>query len=154
MWMSPEMIEAGSYDARTDLWSLGITAIELAEMHPPMHDVSPPVRVLFLIPSQSPPQLKQPERWSRSFHEFVASCLTKDPAKRPGASQALALPFAVTAEGSGGGVLTELVRMHQQRGAQHRSTPAASSPGSTLHSTLRQAAQIHPDPCVVCVAVS
>ena len=50
MWMSPEMIEAGSYDQR-DLWSLGITAIELAEMNPPHHDVNPPVRVLFLIPT-------------------------------------------------------------------------------------------------------
>ena len=140
MWMSPEMIEAGSYDQRTDLWSLGITAIELAEMNPPHHDVNPPVRVLFLIPSHPPPTLKPPEQWSEAFHSFLAQCLTKDPAARPDSTQALAHPFATAAETSGGAVLTAMTRRHLQLQAEKRSAKQAAEPtveGSTLKSTLR-----------------
>ena len=140
MWMSPEMIEAGSYDQRTDIWSLGITAIELAEMNPPHHDVNPPVRVLFMIPSHPPPTLTQPEQWSEAFTSFLAQCLTKDPASRPDSTQALAHPFATAAETSGGAALTAMTRRHLRLQAEKRSAKRATSPaveGSTLKSTLR-----------------
>ena len=51
-----EMIDAGRYDHRTDIWSLGITAIELAQMKPPLSDVRPAARVLYLIPRERPPR--------------------------------------------------------------------------------------------------
>mmetsp|Transcript_53326 Transcript_53326/g.137917 ORF Transcript_53326/g.137917 Transcript_53326/m.137917 type:complete len:720 (-) Transcript_53326:196-2355(-) len=93
MWMSPEMIEAGSYDRRTDIWSLGITAIELAQLNPPHFDVSPPVRVLFLIPQLPPPQLERPEQWSSPFVHFVSRCVLKEPSERPDAAGLLLDPF-------------------------------------------------------------
>lgn len=89
MWMSPEMIEAGSYDCRTDVWSLGITAMELAQLNPPHFEVSPPVRVLFLIPQLPPPTLVRPELWSESFARFLGRCLTKEPTDRPDAAACL-----------------------------------------------------------------
>ena len=82
MWMSPEMIEVGQYDHRTDIWSLGITAIELAQLTPPLFDITPVVRVLFLIPSRPAPTLDEPDKWTRTFCEFLAACLSKDPSMR------------------------------------------------------------------------
>lgn len=94
MYMSPEMIEEGQYDHRTDLWSLGITAIELAQMRPPLAEVKPAVRVLFLIPSRPAPELEKPDRWSANFNSFISALLVKDPAYRPDAAAALRHPFA------------------------------------------------------------
>lgn len=77
--------EAG-YDVKVDIWSLGITAIELAETIPPYWD-DPPFRVLFQIPSNPPPTLANPELFSDLFKDFIASCLVKSPSKRPTAAQ-------------------------------------------------------------------
>jgi len=137
MWMSPEMIEAGAYDRTTDLWSMGITAIELAQRHPPLHDVNPPVRVLFLIPSLPPPTLQHPERWSAEFRDFLSRCLTKNPAERTDAVRALALPFVSNA--TDGAALLSLVRSHTEMAALQEPSVDSSSPpsGSTMESTLR-----------------
>lgn len=100
--------------------SLGITAIELAELHPPHSEVMPPVRVLFLVPSLPPPTLARPEAFSDAFNAFVAACLVKDPADRPDAAAALAEPFIVGADAGGdegASVLLSLMRDHQQRAA-------------------------------------
>jgi len=133
MWMSPEMIEAGQYDHRTDIWSLGITAIELAETQPPLHDVTPSVRVLFLIPSKPPPTLEHPEHWSSEFRDFLRACLMKDPTQRPDAPGALLLPFLKTVRI--GTALQDLVKEHIL--ADRLDRPDSYSPGSTLQSTLR-----------------
>ncbi|XP_077163461.1 nik-related protein kinase isoform X2 [Paroedura picta] len=85
-WMAPEVIACdenpeSTYDFRSDLWSLGITAIEMAEGAPPLCDMHP-MRALFLIPRNSPPKLKS-RKWSKKFHNFVDSCLVKNYTHRP-----------------------------------------------------------------------
>ena len=102
MWMSPEMIVDGSYDFKTDIWSLGITAIELAQFNPPHHNVSPPLRVLFLIPQLPPPTLEPAKLWSDAFVHFIGRCLRKDPSERPDAAECLRFVLDCT-DGSSGG---------------------------------------------------
>jgi serine/threonine protein kinase len=87
-WMAPEVILQNHYDYRADIWSLGITAIELAEMLPPLSSVHP-MRALFLIPNSPPPTLKEPQLWSQEFHDFVRQCLVKNPEERPTAKKLL-----------------------------------------------------------------
>jgi len=71
-----------------DIWSLGITSIEMAEMQPPYSELDP-MRVLFLIPSKPPPSLKEPKKWSLEFNDFIATCLIKSPEMRPSALEML-----------------------------------------------------------------
>ncbi|XP_077347117.1 myosin-IIIa isoform X2 [Lithobates pipiens] len=86
-WMAPEVIACEqqvdtTYDARCDVWSLGITAIELSDGDPPLADLHP-MRALFKIPRNPPPTLRQPELWSPDLNDFISKCLTKDFEKRP-----------------------------------------------------------------------
>ncbi|CAH8492164.1 unnamed protein product [Schistosoma rodhaini] len=94
-WMAPEVIHCEqdsscTYDARSDIWSLGITALEMAEGRPPLCEMHP-MRALFLIMRNSPPRLKQSpngsRHWTPRFHDFVNKCLTKDFHKRPNTSE-------------------------------------------------------------------
>ncbi|XP_063356023.1 misshapen-like kinase 1 isoform X5 [Pelmatolapia mariae] len=85
-WMAPEVIACdenpeATYDYRSDLWSLGITALEMAEGAPPLCDMHP-MRALFLIPRNPPPKLKS-KKWSKRFLSFVDSCLIKNHLHRP-----------------------------------------------------------------------
>uniref|UniRef100_A0A7S0BPV6 non-specific serine/threonine protein kinase n=1 Tax=Rhodosorus marinus TaxID=101924 RepID=A0A7S0BPV6_9RHOD len=92
-WMAPEVIQKSMYGKKADIWSIGITAIELAEGAPPMKDVHP-FRALFVIPSQPPPTLSvNPANWSNAFHDFVKCCLQKDPALRPSVEDLLKHEF-------------------------------------------------------------
>jgi len=99
-WMAPEVIMCdpesptsynASYNSKADIWSIGITGIEIADKNPPLSDIHP-MRALTLIPT-SDLGLAKPKNWSKLFVEFIAICLTKDPNKRPSAEDLLKHPF-------------------------------------------------------------
>jgi len=90
-WMAPEVIQE-EYDKEADIWSLGITAIEMAEGKPPYYNIHP-MRAIFMIPTRPPPKLSNPDAWSPEFISFVAACLQKKPQDRPTALKLLKHPF-------------------------------------------------------------
>ncbi|KAL7048357.1 hypothetical protein ACKWTF_003318 [Chironomus riparius] len=96
-WMAPELVlcetfRDNPYDYKVDIWSLGITLIEFAQMEPPNSEMSP-MRVLLKIQKSEPPKLDQPSRWTKEFNEFLAKVLIKDPNQRPDTDVLLTLPF-------------------------------------------------------------
>ncbi|CAB1316742.1 unnamed protein product, partial [Coregonus sp. 'balchen'] len=96
-WMAPEVVmcetmKDAPYDYKADIWSLGITLIELAQIEPPHHELNP-MRVLLKIAKSEPPTLEQPNKWSQDFKDFLKKSLDKNPESRPNAAQLLEHPF-------------------------------------------------------------
>merc|ERR1712008_552049 len=94
--MAPEVIEHKDYDEKADIWSLGITAIELANGEPPYSSMHP-MRALFNIPRNTPPKLGK--EWSSDFRSFVGMCLKKKPGERAGCKELLKSRFIVSGKG-------------------------------------------------------
>uniref|UniRef100_A0A670XRE0 non-specific serine/threonine protein kinase n=1 Tax=Pseudonaja textilis TaxID=8673 RepID=A0A670XRE0_PSETE len=96
-WMAPEVVMCETmkdtpYDYKADIWSLGITLIEMAQIEPPHHELNP-MRVLLKIAKSDPPTLNYPSKWSPAFRDFLKTALDKNPETRPTATQLLEHPF-------------------------------------------------------------
>nr|XP_030685783.1 serine/threonine-protein kinase 10 isoform X1 [Globicephala melas] len=96
-WMAPEVVMCETmkdtpYDYKADIWSLGITLIEMAQIEPPHHELNP-MRVLLKIAKSDPPTLLTPSKWSAEFRDFLKTALDKNPETRPSAAQLLEHPF-------------------------------------------------------------
>lgn len=94
-WMAPEVILAmdeGQYDGKVDVWSLGITCIELAERKPPLFNMNA-MSALYHIAQNDPPSLQTTDGWNQCFHDFIKACLAKEPEQRPSATRLLQLEF-------------------------------------------------------------
>lgn len=105
-WMSPEVISKSTYNKKTDIWSLGITAIEMAEGEPPYSHIHP-VRAMFVIQKNPARGLTEPQKWTAEFNDFVSKCLIIDAKQRPTAKELLIHPFIRRARGPN--LLSELV---------------------------------------------
>src|SRR6266480_1753406 len=135
-WMAPEVIKQSGYDHKADIWSLGITALELANGEPPYSEIHP-MKVLFLIPKNPAPVLDG--NFSPLFKQFVEDCLQKDPHKRPSAKDLLKHPFIRKAKKTT--YLTELIERYERWQVKHgdndceekddcRTEPEHPSPGN------------------------
>ena len=113
-WMAPEVIKQSGYDHKADIWSLGITALELAKGEPPYAEIHP-MKVLFLIPKNPPPSLTGD--YSSSFKDFIELCLKRDPKERPTAKELLRHPFIRKAKKTT--YLTELIERYERWQAVH-----------------------------------
>ncbi|GAM19419.1 hypothetical protein SAMD00019534_025940 [Acytostelium subglobosum LB1] len=100
LWMPPEIIQKKPYDNRCDIWSLGISIIEMAEGFPPYYQMAP-TRAMLMIPNKNPPTLTKPHHFSKELNDLIACCCQKDPAKRPSAMELLSHPFIVQHSTSG-----------------------------------------------------
>ncbi|CAH8590269.1 unnamed protein product [Dicrocoelium dendriticum] len=176
-WMAPELIQRCAYDFKVDVWSTGITAIELAKGEPPNADLHP-IRALLFIPHNPPPQLTGD--FSKNFRDFVESCLVKVPENRPAAYELLRHPFIKRARRNNA-ILQELIERYRRwresgidenadsdedgLSEDHRKTndaePTGNSPETlkwvfdTVRASPATAAQIAPrDNVIVSVATS
>jgi len=91
-WMAPEVVLGESYNTKVDIWSLGIVVREMLEGEPPFAN-EPPLRALYLLTTQDPPPIKEPQNWSLDCLDFMDKCLQRDPVKRNSAEGLLQHPF-------------------------------------------------------------
>ncbi|KAF8213452.1 kinase-like domain-containing protein [Mycena galopus ATCC 62051] len=133
-WMAPEVIQARNYDSSADIWSFGITALELAQGRPPRSRESTQ-RILMKTIQEEPPALDRhggTNKYSRAFKEMVDSCLVKDPSKRPTAEELLQSPFFKSSKKKSylvGAILKDLPPLTQRQERR-------AARGGTLHGTV------------------
>ncbi|XP_037613510.1 myosin-IIIa isoform X1 [Sebastes umbrosus] len=149
-WMAPEVIACeqqldSTYDARCDVWSLGITAIELGDGDPPLSELHP-MRALFKIPRNPPPTLHQPELWSDDFNDFICKCLIKDFELRPNVLDLLRHVFIkqiVGREKILAKQLIELIDLNQQIGVIDKTSHHGKTDRSTDSNDSSRHERIH-----------
>ncbi|XP_068982765.1 myosin-IIIb-like isoform X2 [Bombus flavifrons] len=135
-WMAPEVIACeqqldSSYDSRCDVWSVGITAIELAEGDPPLSELHP-MRALFQIPRNPPPSLKNPDIHSPELVDFITECLVKDLEHRPFASELKEHPLLMNIESNAEKIRNEIqeeIRRQRADGKVHRQPEVTTKHG-------------------------
>ena len=144
LWMAPEVITNEAYSVEADIWSLGITCIELAQGNPPLSHMSP-FRAMFYIPKRDPPRLSSPQDYSTQFSNFLKRCLIKDPSKRSNANVLLSDPFVrvqveeLKKSGGISEVLRQLVKSTQDARLAFRngvSTPKIRETSDTSYGEL------------------
>ncbi|XP_056673740.1 STE20-like serine/threonine-protein kinase [Monodelphis domestica] len=144
-WMAPEVIQCETskeapYDYKADIWSLGITLIEMAEMEPPHHELNP-MRVLLKIHKSPAPTLRYPQQWSEEFKDFLRKSLERDPESRWSACQLLQHPFVSEVEGSG--PLRELIAEAKAEVLEEFEEEEIAASFSVSHSWMASPSQQH-----------
>jgi serine/threonine protein kinase len=119
-WMSPEVIMQSQYDMKCDIWSLGITCIEMAEGKPPNSKIRTFLVMKYIV-KEPPKGLTEPSKWSKHFNDFVSKCLTFEPSARPSAKDLMTHPF-ITQLSRGNSLIAELVNSSLDEISQHRRT--------------------------------
>lgn len=144
--MAPEVIEEARYDGRADIWSLGITVIEMAETLPP-YASEHPMRVLFMIARQQPPTLSEPSRWSSRMAAFVARCVTKQVIDRPMAGALRTDPFVASIDATNSSAAAVLLPRLARASARRAGTflPRRSAPIVVPSSSTQQQQQQQPN---------
>jgi serine/threonine protein kinase len=146
-WMAPEVIQEIGYDCKADIWSLGITALEMAEGKPPYGDIHP-MRAIFMIPTKPPPSFRNPNRWSTAFTEFVTRCLVKNPIRRSTAAELLNSDFIRNAKVSNilrtiideaNEIRESYLRARTEAADAERQQPRDSTDSSTTYASVSQA---------------
>jgi len=113
--MAPEVIKGEKYSYNADIWSVGVTAIEMAEGKPPLSNIHP-YRAMLSIPNRTPPTLTKKESWSNEFNDFIKQCLTKAVKDRPESKILLNHPFIRKGEKSSTiNVLSDLLNQLQNK---------------------------------------
>lgn len=121
--MAPEVIEEIGYDCVADIWSLGITALEMAEGKPPYGDIHP-MRAIFMIPTKPPPSFREIDRWAPEFIDFVSLCLVKNPEERATATDLLLHEFVKNAKPNS--ILTPMIAEAKEMRENQSYTRAAA----------------------------
>ncbi|XP_046913608.2 LOW QUALITY PROTEIN: serine/threonine-protein kinase 3 [Dermatophagoides farinae] len=141
-WMAPEVIQEIGYDCLADIWSLGITALEMAEGKPPYGDIHP-MRAIFMIPTKPPPSFRDPDRWSSEFIDFVQKCLVKNPEKRATANELLQHEFIKRALSVS--IIQKIIQEAkeiQQNQQQQQQQNTSSTFGDNLNATMVSAKDV------------
>ncbi|CAF1045032.1 unnamed protein product [Adineta ricciae] len=123
-WMAPEVIQEIGHGVLADIWSLGITTIEIAEGKPPYSDIHP-MRAIFMIPSRPPPTFKDMSRWTPALNDFVSKCLVKNPDARSTATELIKHEFIRNAKDIS--ILRHMIDEVREIQERHRSTLPVNS---------------------------